>query len=95
VLREAFLELKPGGRLAVSDVATRDEILAEIRKSVLQWVGRVAGAFREKDYRNKLPRAGFENIEVEPTRVYREEDARKFLAGQNHRRGRNCARGRR
>ena len=83
MLREAFLALKPGGRSAVSDVASRDEIHAEIRKSVLLWVGCVAGAFGEKDYCNKLPRAGFKNLEIEPTRIHRGEDARKFLAGQN------------
>jgi len=82
VLREAFRVLKPGGRFAVSDVVTRGEMLPEIRKSVLAWVGCIAGALEEKDYRNKLAAAGFEQIEVEPTRIYRAEDAREFLAGQ-------------
>jgi len=83
VLREAFRVLKPGGRFAVSDVVTRGEILPEIRKNVLLWVGCVAGAMEETEYRTKLRSAGFEQIEVEPTRVYRVEDAREFLKGQN------------
>src|SRR5580700_10683324 len=82
VLREAFRVLKPGGRLAVSDVVTRGEILPEIRQSVLLWVGCVAGALDEKDYRGKLASAGFEQVDVEPTRIYRVEDAREFLSGQ-------------
>jgi ubiquinone/menaquinone biosynthesis C-methylase UbiE len=83
VLREAFRVLKPGGRFAVSDVVTRGEMLPEIRKNVLLWVGCVAGALEENEYRNKLKSAGFEQIELEPTRVYRIEDAREFLSGQN------------
>src|SRR6204780_1866544 len=83
VLREALRVLKPGGRFAVSDVVTRGEIPAEIRKSVLLWVGCVAGALEENEYRSKLASAGFEKIEMEPTRVYRVEDAREFLSGQN------------
>src|SRR6202521_316161 len=79
VLREAFRVLKPGGRLAVSDVVTRGEILPEIRQSVLLWVGCVAGALDENEYRGKLASAGFEQVEVEPTRIYRVEDAREFL----------------
>ena len=82
VLREAFRVLKPGGRFAVSDVVTRGGILPEIRQSVLAWVGCIAGALEENEYRDKLARAGFEQIEVEPTRIYRAEDAREFLAGQ-------------
>src|SRR5208282_2843579 len=82
VLREAFRVLKPGGRFAVSDVVTRGEILPEIRKSVLLWVGCIAGALAESDYRSKLASAGFEQIDVEPTRIYRVEDARGFLSGQ-------------
>jgi len=82
VLREAFRVLKPGGRFAVSDVVTRGDMLPEIRQSVLAWVGCVAGALEENDYRNKLAGAGFEQIEIEPTRIYRAEDAREFLAGQ-------------
>ncbi len=80
VLREAFRVLKPGGRFAVSDVVTRGEISAEIRQSVLLWVGCVAGALEEGEYRDKLGAAGFEAIEVEPTRIYRVEDAREFLS---------------
>lgn len=79
VLREAFRVLKPGGRFAVSDVVTRGEILPEIRQSVLAWVGCIAGALDENEYRSKLRAAGFEQIEVEPTRVYRAEDARETL----------------
>src|SRR5208282_4555577 len=82
VLREAYRVLKPGGRFAVSDVITRGEILPEIRKSVLLWVGCIAGALAESDYRSKLASAGFEQIDVEPTRIYRVEDARGFLSGQ-------------
>jgi arsenite methyltransferase len=82
VLREAFRVLKPGGRFAVSDVVTRGEMLPEIRKNVLLWVGCVAGALEENDYRSKLSAAGFEQIELEPTRIYRVEDAREFLSGQ-------------
>ncbi len=82
VLREAFRVLKPGGRIAVSDVVTRGEMRPEIRQSVLAWVGCIAGALEENDYRNKLAAAGFEQIDVEPTRIYRTEDAREFLAGQ-------------
>jgi arsenite methyltransferase len=82
VLREALRVLKPGGRLAVSDVVTRGEMLPEIRQSVLAWVGCIAGALDENEYRSKLAGAGFEQIEVEPTRLYRVADAREFLAGQ-------------
>src|SRR5256885_6773758 len=83
VLREAFRVLKPGGRFAVSDVVTRGEILPEIRQSVLAWVGCIAGALEENDYRIKLKAAGFEQIEIEPTRIYRAEDAREFLSGHS------------
>jgi len=82
VLREAFRVLKPGGRLAVSDVVTRGEIPAEIRKNVLLWVGCVAGALDENEYRGKLSASGFEQIDLDPTRIYRIEDAREFLANQ-------------
>jgi arsenite methyltransferase len=80
VLREAFRVLKPGGRFAVSDVVTRGEIAVEIRQSVLAWVGCIAGALEENEYRGKLAAAGFEQIEIEPTRIYRVDDAREFLS---------------
>lgn len=82
VLREAFRVLKPGGRFAVSDIVTRGEIVPEIRQSVLLWVGCVAGALEENEYRSKLAAAGFEQVDVEPTRIYRAEDAHEFLSGQ-------------
>lgn len=80
VLREAFRVLKPGGRFAVSDVVTRGAIPQEIRQKVLLWVGCVAGALEENEYRSKLIAAGFEQVEVEPTRIYKVEDAREFLS---------------
>jgi len=79
-LREAFRVLKPGGRFAVSDVVTRGEMNDEIRKSVLLWVGCVAGALEEIEYRTKLAAAGFEQISIERTRIYRVDDAREFLS---------------
>jgi ubiquinone/menaquinone biosynthesis C-methylase UbiE len=82
VVKEAFRVLKPGGRFAVSDVVTRGSIPAEVRQSMLLWVGCIAGALRDYDYVAKLARAGFEEIDVEPTRVYSAEDAREFLSGQ-------------
>ena len=82
VLREAFRVLKPGGRFAVSDVVTRGEMLPEIRQSVLAWVGCIAGALEENEYRDKLAAAGFVQIDLKPTRIYRAEDAREFLTGQ-------------
>ena len=82
VLREAFRVLKPGGRFAVSDVVTRGEMLPETRQSVLAWVGCIAGALEENEYRGKLEAAGFTQIELEPTRVYRAEDARETLLNQ-------------
>jgi arsenite methyltransferase len=83
VVREAFRVLRPGGRFAVSDVVTRGEMPPEVRKNVLLWVGCVAGALEENEYRSKLASAGFEQIDLEPTRVYRIEDAREFLSGQD------------
>ena len=82
VLREAFRVLRPGGRFAVSDVVVRGPVPADIRRSVELWVGCVAGALEETEYRSKLAAAGFEEIEVEPTRVYGVEDARQFLTAQ-------------
>src|SRR4029079_9622515 len=82
VVREALRVLKPGGRFAVSDVVTRGEIAPEIRERVLLWVGCIAGALDENDYRPKLTAAGFTTVDIEPTRIYRAEDARSFLAGQ-------------
>ena len=82
VLQEAFRVLKPGGRFAVSDVVTKGEILPEIKKSVLAWVGCIAGALDETDYQTKLRSSGFENVSIEPTRIYHVEDARAFLSGQ-------------
>jgi N-acetylglutamate synthase-like GNAT family acetyltransferase/SAM-dependent methyltransferase/catechol 2,3-dioxygenase-like lactoylglutathione lyase family enzyme len=81
VLSEAFRVLRPGGRFAVSDVVVRGEVPADIRRSVELWIGCVAGALDESVYREKLARAGFTDIEVEPTRIYRAEDAREVLAG--------------
>ena len=80
VLAEAYRVLKTGGRVAVSDVVVRGEVPAAIRRSVELWIGCVAGALEEQEYRDKLAKAGFEGIDVEPTRVYRMEDAREFLA---------------
>lgn len=79
VLAEAFRVLKPGGRFAVSDVVVRGEVPVDIRKSMELWVGCIAGALEENEYREKLARAGFEAVEVEVTRVYRVEEAREFL----------------
>ena len=93
VLREAFRVLKPGGRFAVSDVVTRGAVPAEVRRSMLLWVGCIAGALDENDYRGKLAAAGFEAIDIEPTRVYDIEDAREFLTGEGHRRGRDRSAG--
>jgi SAM-dependent methyltransferase len=81
VLAEAFRVLRPGGRLAISDVVVRGPVPAQIRRSVELWVGCVAGALNDEEYRDKLAKAGFEEIDLEPTRVYRVEDAREFLAG--------------
>jgi arsenite methyltransferase len=82
VLREAYRVLKPGGRLAVSDVVTRGGIPPDIRRSVELWVGCIAGALDEDDYLGRLRSAGFVDATIEPTRVYRAEDARSFLTEQ-------------
>ena len=82
VLSEAFRVLKPGGRFAVSDVVTRGAVPEEVRKNMLLWVGCIAGALGDDEYVAKLTKAGFDGIEIEPTRVYSIEDARTFLSGQ-------------
>lgn len=82
VLREAFRVLKPGGRFAVSDVVTRGDVPAEVRQNMLLWVGCIAGALKDSEYVSKLAAAGFDGIDIEPTRVYSIEDARAFLSGQ-------------
>ncbi len=82
VLAEAFRVLKPGGRFAVSDVVVRGEVPAEIRRNLELWVGCIAGALEESQFRAKLARAGFTAIAIEPTRIYRVEDAREFLAAE-------------
>ena len=82
VLAEAFRVLKPGGRFAVSDVVVRGSVPEEVRRSVLLWVGCIAGALSDAEYVAKLEKAGFAHIEMEPTRVYSIEDARAFLSGQ-------------
>jgi SAM-dependent methyltransferase len=81
VLAEAFRVLKPGGRFAVSDVVVRGEVPAAIRRSVELWIGCVAGALEESEYRDKLAKAGFEEIAMEPTRIYTAESARDVLSG--------------
>jgi SAM-dependent methyltransferase len=82
VLREAFRVLKPGGRFAVSDVVVHGEVPAEVRQNMLLWVGCIAGALQDHEYVDKLAKAGFDGIDIEPTRVYNIEDARAFLTGQ-------------
>ena len=82
VLREAFRVLKPGGRFAVSDVVTRGAVPEQLRRDMLLWVGCIAGALDENEYRAKLSAAGFEAIGIEPTRIYHVEDAREFLRGK-------------
>jgi arsenite methyltransferase len=81
VFAEAYRVLKPGGRVAVSDIVVRGAVPAAIRRSVELWIGCVAGALDETAYREKLAKAGFGDIDLEPTRVYRAEDARELLAG--------------
>jgi arsenite methyltransferase len=82
VLREAYRVLKPGGRFAVSDVVTRGEVPEDVRQNMLLWTGCIAGALQDYQYVSKLAKAGFDNIDIEPTRVYNVEDARTFLTGQ-------------
>jgi SAM-dependent methyltransferase len=82
VLREAFRVLKPGGRFAVSDVVTRGDVPPTVRQSMLLWVGCIAGALDDGEFRQKLSASGFKNIDIEPTRIYKVDDARAFLASQ-------------
>jgi SAM-dependent methyltransferase len=82
VLREAFRVLKPGGRFAVSDVVTRGEVPESVRTNMLLWVGCIAGALQDDQYAAKLAEAGFDDIGIEPTRIYNVEDARTFLSRQ-------------
>jgi SAM-dependent methyltransferase len=82
VLREAYRVLKPGGRFAVSDVIVRGDVPREVREHMLLWVGCIAGALKDSDYFTKLAAAGFENIAIEPTRVYDIQDARAFLSAE-------------
>jgi SAM-dependent methyltransferase len=82
VLCEAFRVLKPGGRFAVSDVVTRGQVPEHLRRDMLLWVGCIAGALEENEYHSKLKAAGFEQASIEPTRIYKVEDAREFLAGK-------------
>jgi len=80
VFAEAFRILKPGGRFAVSDVVVNGEVPAEIRKNMELWIGCIAGALEKTEFEAKLKGAGFTNISIEPTRIYKPEDAREFLA---------------
>ena len=82
VLSEAFRVLKPGGRFAVSDVVVHGDVPQQVRDSVLLWVGCIAGALQDSEYSDKLAAVGFEAIDIEPTRIYRAEDARAFLTEQ-------------
>ena len=82
VLREALRVLKPGGRFAVSDVVVRGDVPAAVRENMLLWVGCIAGALKDSEYVSKLTDAGFEKVDIEPTRIYDIEDARAFLTGQ-------------
>ena len=81
VFREIFRVLRPGGRVAVSDVVRRGEMPAEVRRSVELWIGCIAGALEENEYCQKLTAAGFVDVGLEPTRIYRVEDARNYLIG--------------
>jgi SAM-dependent methyltransferase len=80
VLREAFRVLKPGGRFAVSDVVVKGDVPADVRRNVELWIGCIAGALEEREYAAQLAAAGFQDVSLEPTRIYRAEDARAFLA---------------
>ena len=82
VLQEAFRVLKPGGRFAVSDVVVRGTVPDEVKRSMLLWVGCIAGALQDEQYASKLAKSGFDQIDIEPTRVYTIEDARTFLSAE-------------
>ena len=82
VLSEAFRVLRPGGRFAVSDVVVHGEVPEEMRQNMMLWVGCIAGALQDTEYSSKLAAAGFEEIDIEPTRLYKTEDAREFLKDQ-------------
>jgi arsenite methyltransferase len=83
VLAEAFRVLKPAGRFAVSDIVVRGEMPADIRRRLELWAGCIAGALAETEYRSKLAKVGFEEIEIEPTRIYSAAEAKEFLAGND------------
>jgi SAM-dependent methyltransferase len=83
VFREAFRVLKPGGRLAVSDIVVRGEMPPEVQRSMELWAGCIAGALRDEDYVSKVKAAGFQAIEIEPSRVYTEADARQAFGGKD------------
>ena len=93
VLREAFRVLKPGGRFAVSDVVMRGDVPAEVRRNMELWIGCIAGALRDADYAAKLAQAGFDAIDIEPTRIYSIEDARPVSGRRRNRRRRDRAAG--
>src|SRR6185295_16376718 len=80
VLREAFRVLKPGGRFAVSDVVVRGDVPVDVRRSMELWVGCIAGALEESEYERKLQAVGFVDVQLEPWRVYKLDDARAYLA---------------
>ena len=82
VFEEVFRVLRPGGRLAVSDVVVRGEVPVELRRSVELWIGCIAGALKEEEYRTKLQRTGFGDVSIQPTRVYDISQAREFLSGK-------------
>jgi arsenite methyltransferase len=82
VLREAFRVLKPGGRFAVSDVVVRGDVPESVRKNVLLWVGCIVGAWKDTEYISSLTKAGFESVQIEPTRIYNTQDARAFLTSE-------------
>ena len=83
VFREAFRVLKPGGRLAVSDIVVRGEMPPEVQRSIELWAGCMAGALRDTEYVSKVKAAGFQPVEIEPTRIYTEADARESFSGKD------------